>query len=176
MNKIMKQGEQIRFICIRCGKCCSSGPNVALSAFDVCRIASYMHTSWRELAGRYFYVIIADQIPVLVLRGVNDRCIFMYREGELASCKIYPSRPARCRLYPFIPVAPGTNNELEVSLNCPGIGSGDLIDPPWNDLSQYTGEIRQHYRKLYNYIFEENMKPLQALERLLDTICGSSSH
>lgn len=163
-------------MCTRCGKCCSSGPNVALSAFDICRIASYMHMSWRELAGKYFYVIIADQIPVMVLRGVNDRCVFMYQEGGIASCRIYPSRPSRCRLYPFIPIAPGALNKFEVSSSCPGIGVGGLIDPPWSDLLQYTSEIKHHYRKLYEYIFEENMEPLQALERLLDTICGDLSH
>lgn len=172
MNIMINKGEKISFTCTRCGKCCSSGPNVALTARDVCRIAKYLGTNWRDLIGRFFYVIIADQFPVIVLRGFGDRCVFMDKEKGLALCRIYPARPLRCRLYPFLPIAPGVKNTMEVSSKCPGIGKGDVIEPPWSDLEVYLIEVKEYYAKLYSHIFEMGLTPLETLEKILDEECS----
>lgn len=172
MNRTINRGEKTLFTCKRCGKCCSSGPNVALTPMDICRISRFLKTSWRDLVGRFFYVIIADQIPVIILRGVGDKCVFLERERGLASCRVYPARPIRCRLYPFIPIAPGVKNTLEISMSCPGVGEGEVIDPPWSELEVFIDEVKRQYAKLYKYIFEEGLTPLQALERIIDEECS----
>jgi Fe-S-cluster containining protein len=172
LNPTIVKGERVQFTCTRCGKCCSSGPNVALTSYDVCRIAKHLGKSWRDLVGHVFYVVIADQIPVIVLRGVNNVCIFLRRTGGTTYCEIYPARPMRCRLYPFVPIAPGVPHRMEISRNCPGVGLGQLIDPPWLDLDEYIREVKSHYKLLFELIFEKGLDHLQALEVLLDTICA----
>ncbi|MEM1639836.1 MAG: YkgJ family cysteine cluster protein [Desulfurococcaceae archaeon] len=173
MSETISKGEKTRFTCLRCAKCCSSGPNVALTAYDICRISEYMGSSWRDLAGKYFYVIIADHIPVAVLRGISNRCVFVNKQGNVASCTVYPARPMRCRLFPFIPISPGEASKMEISRICPGIGMGESLDPPWNDLEKYLKEVKDHYSKLFKLIFVENYDPLKALEVLLDETCKS---
>lgn len=175
LNKIVTYGEKIKFFCTRCGRCCCSGPNVALTAHDICKIAKYLNTNWRDLAGKYFYVVIADQIPVAVLRGIGGKCVFLKFHGKLATCVIYPVRPARCRLYPFIPISPGESKKLEVSSKCPGVEIGDVIDPPWEELGVYIKEVREHYTTLFEYIFVKNNEPLRALEDLLDHMCSRTT-
>jgi len=175
VNKIIERHEKTRFVCTRCGLCCSSGPNVALTVYDICRIAKYLNKSWRELAGRYFYVVIADQFPVAVLRGINNKCVFLESNGKITYCTIYPARPVRCRMYPFIPVAPRELNKYEVSSRCPGVGRGDVIDPPWSELEKYSEEVTSHYSELFSLIFVEGYDPLRALEILLDKTCSSNS-
>ncbi|MGC8983182.1 MAG: YkgJ family cysteine cluster protein [Desulfurococcaceae archaeon] len=171
-NPVVKLGERLAYTCIRCGKCCSSGPNVSLTVFDVCRIAKYLGAPWRELAGKSFYVVIADYVPVIVLRGIGGRCVFLKYVNNLPTCTVYPARPARCRLYPFIPIAPRVEDSLEVSSACPGVGRGELAEPPWDDLKEYLSEVRKHYELLYKHIFEEGYEPLSALEKALDQACG----
>jgi hypothetical protein len=77
----------------------------------------------------------------------------------------------RCRLYPFVPIAPGTPHKMEISRNCPGVGLGQPLDPPWPDLEEYIREVKSHYKLLFELIFEKGLEHLQALEALLDTIC-----
>lgn len=168
----VNRGEKVKFTCLRCGKCCSSGPNVSLTVSDICRIARYLGISWRELAGKYIYAIIADYVPVVVLKGINNKCAFLKYVNNTPTCTIYPARPMRCRLYPFLPIAPGETSKLEVSARCPGVGRGDLEEPPWTTLEEYLEEVRNHYKSLYELIFVKGLDPLSALETLLDTTCS----
>ncbi|MEM4481345.1 MAG: YkgJ family cysteine cluster protein [Desulfurococcaceae archaeon] len=172
MNTLIEPGSSVQYSCIRCGRCCSSGPNVALTVFDICRLAKYTNSAWRELAGKYFYVVVADYIPVAVLRGIRDRCAFLRTEGAKAVCTIYPARPLRCRLYPFIPISPGESSKLEVSAKCPGVGQGGFIAPPWEDLKSYLEEVKKHYEELFQLIFRSSYEPVKALEIALDRACS----
>jgi Fe-S-cluster containining protein len=174
VNKVIVRGEKVRFTCLRCAKCCSSGPNVALTVYDICRISKYLGISWRDLAGKYFYVVIADHIPIAILRGLGDKCVFLNIHKNTAACSIYPARPLRCRLFPFMPLSPSETSKMEISSICPGIGRGDNIDPPWNDLELYVREVKDHYSRLFKLIFQENSDPLKALEILLDETCKVS--
>ncbi|MEZ0394431.1 MAG: YkgJ family cysteine cluster protein [Desulfurococcaceae archaeon] len=171
-NPIVKRGEKVRFACQRSGKCCSSGPNVSLTAFDICRISKFLGVNWTDLVGDKIYAVIADYFAIPVLRGRNGRCVFLTRDKEgRPACSIYPARPMRCRLYPFIPVSPGNPNVLEISMNCPGVGKGPMIDPPWRLLERYYEEVRLHYELLHKLVFEEGLSPIEALERAVDMAC-----
>ncbi len=171
---VLKRGEKIKYRCIRSGRCCSSGPNVALTAFDVCRIANYMGVDWRELKGKYIIAIIADMIAVPALRSVGgDKCAFLAYKNGLPTCSIYPARPMRCRLYPFLPASPSKKDIVYVDTYCPGVGKGDSIEPPWNELSKYYEEVKYHYKRMYELVFEEGYEPLEALEKLIDEVCNN---
>ncbi|NAZ26924.1 MAG: YkgJ family cysteine cluster protein [Thermogladius sp.] len=175
---VLKPGDKVRFRCGRSGVCCSSGPNVSLTIFDICRIARFKGVSWRELAGRYIYVVVADYLPIPVLRGLDNKCVFLEFKGKLPTCSIYPARPMRCRLFPFIPVSPGDPGRLLVSSICPSVGRGPSIDPPWNLLKLYYEEVKESYRMLIRLIMEEGYEPVEALEKALDEVCeaGESWH
>lgn len=171
MGRVVERGEKVAFTCLRCGNCCSSGPNVALTSFDICRIARYLGVPWRNLVGKYIYAVVADAIPVPLLAGIGGKCIFLREEGELTTCSIYPARPLRCRLFPFIPSGPSDVGKLELSSICPGVGAGKPANPPWGDLEKFSKESRIHYEHLFKYIFHEGLNPVDALERTIDEIC-----
>ncbi len=170
---VLRRGDKIRFSCVRSGRCCSSGPNVALTAFDVCRIARYLGVNWRELRGRYILAIVADMYAIPVLRGVGDGvCAFLEYVNNIPTCKIYPVRPMRCKLYPFLPASPSKRDIVYVDSYCPGVGQGPLIEPPWNELDQYYRELKIHYDRLHKLVFDEGYEPLEALEKLIDETCN----
>jgi Fe-S-cluster containining protein len=55
--------------------------------------------------------------------GVGGRCIFL-EEGRLATCRVHPVRPERCRSWPFWPELRDTAEGLrEARRFCPGIES-----------------------------------------------------
>ncbi len=159
---------------MRSGRCCSGGPNVALTAYDVCRIARYLGVEWRDLRGKYIVAIIADMIAVPALRGVGDgKCVFLEYQDGTPTCSIYPVRPLRCRLYPFLPASPSKKDIIYVDRYCPGVGQGPLIEPPWDLLEQYYEEVKKHYKRMYELVFDEGYEPLEALEKLLDEVCSN---
>jgi len=170
--KTMRIGDKVKFQCVRCGRCCSTGPNVALTVFDICRIAKYLNIDWRDLRGKYIIAIIADMIPVPALRGLGDKCAFLeINEDGLPHCTIYPARPMRCMLYPFIPLSPSRSDIIGLDTGCLGVGEDVETDPPWDLLRKYYEEVREHYRLLYEYVFEKGYQPIEALEEILDNIC-----
>jgi len=162
------RGENVRALCLRCGRCCH-GPNVSLTAFDVCRIANFLNVHWRDLRGKYIIAVIADMIAIPILRDIGKTCVFL-KMGERPSCTIYPARPMKCRLYPFIPYSPGRTNIINLDKCCQGVGVGDPMEPPWKLIESYYLEVKYHYSKLYQLIFSEGYDPLSALEALLDEV------
>ncbi len=164
-------GDKVNFECLMCGRCCSSGPNVGLTAFDIHRIAQFLGENWRNLKGKYVVAVIADRIAIPVLRDKgNGRCVFLeFRNGE-AFCRIYPARPMRCRLYPFIPYSPGNNEIIYLDKCCPGLKANKLIEPPWEILENCNFEAKLHYSELYRLVFREGLEPLEALERTIEKI------
>ena len=168
----VSRGEKIRVTCLRCGRCCH-GPNVSLTAFDICRVANFLGVDWRELRGRYVKAVIADVVPIPVLQSVNGVCAFLVMRDE-PTCTIYPARPMRCRLYPFLSYSPARPDLIYLDECCGGVGIGEPEDPPWTLLSQYHVELKLHYTKLYQLIFEGGYEPLQALESLIDEVCAQA--
>ncbi|MEM1742029.1 MAG: YkgJ family cysteine cluster protein [Desulfurococcaceae archaeon] len=171
----LKRGDRIRFTCIRCGRCCSTGPNVALTIFDICRIAKYLNMEWRDLRGKYVYLYVADVIPIPVIRGLGDKCVFLVFNDVLPECSIYPVRPMRCRLYPFLPVSPGDKNKLSYDKYCLGIGEGFEIEPPWEILEKYYDELKLQYSLIYDYVFNKGYEPVNAIEEILDKTCSENT-
>ncbi|MEM2319165.1 MAG: YkgJ family cysteine cluster protein [Candidatus Bathyarchaeia archaeon] len=168
-------GDKVSFECLICGRCCSSGPNVGLTAFDILRIASYLGVGWRELRGKYVVAVIADftAIPVLKDRG-GGVCVFLEILDGKPRCRIYPARPMRCRLYPFIPYSPGDKGTLYLDECCPGTKTNRVVEPPWDVLQNFLSEVGIHYSRVYSLTFGEGLEPLEALERTIEEIACSA--
>lgn len=133
----LRTNSKFRFKCTRKANCCRGGPNVSLTVFDVIRIAKYLGKHWSEIIPTYVKVIIADVVPFLALRGIRNECVFL-RKGENGyECEIYPVRPMRCRLYPLIPSAPGSD-VVYLDPKCPGVGSGPEREVPKETLESTT--------------------------------------
>lgn len=172
-HAVVKVGGKTRFTCIRCGRCCSSGPNVSLTAHDICRISKYLGVSWRELRGRYVIAVVSDAYATPVLRGVEDGvCAFLKYDGGKPQCLIYEARPLRCFLYPFIPASPSKLSEMYVDTYCQGIGLGREVEPEWSILKQYSEELKYMYKRMYSLVFHNGLEPLEALEKVIDEVCS----
>ncbi|MDI9619382.1 MAG: YkgJ family cysteine cluster protein [Candidatus Nezhaarchaeota archaeon] len=161
-------GGKVKLSCSRCGSCCH-GPNVSLTAFDVCRVAEFLGLHWGELKGRYVAAVIADMVAIPVLASRGGLCAFL-EFNDKPYCRVYPARPMRCRLYPFIPYSPGRQDLINLDYCCRGVGFGEVIEPPWELLSSYYQEVKYHYSKLNSLIFEGGYEPLKALEILIDEV------
>ncbi len=159
----------VRFRCIRCDMCCGTGPNIALTVFDVVRMARFLRIGWREFVKAYVKVIVADVIPFMSLKGdERGRCLFLYYKpsGETV-CTIYPARPMRCRLYPIL-VEQLDTSVVYLDTVCPGVGQGKELRVPRRLVEQYVWERREHYRRLTRLILDEGLHPLEALEAVLE--------
>jgi hypothetical protein len=160
---------EFRFKCTRCGACCSGGPNVSLTVFDVVRMAKFLKMHWRDFLRGYVKVIVADVLPFMALRGDEQgRCLLLYeRHDGTTECTVYPARPMRCRLYPVLVEDLG-GQRVYLDPKSPGVGRGSGRPLPRRLVSQYIGERRRHYQLLYKLVVEEGMDPLEALERAIE--------
>ena len=160
--------EKFRFKCIRCDVCCGTGPNIALTVFDVVRMAKFLRMHWRDFLKSYVKVVIADIYPFMSLKGdEKGRCLFLaYKPTGETLCTIYPARPMRCRLYPVI-VESLNPSHVYLDPKCPGLGEGGEVTIPMRLLNQYLWERREHYRRLSN-LLSKGLEPIQALEKLFE--------
>ncbi len=162
-------GGAFRFKCIRCDYCCGTGPNIAITVYDVIRMSRRLGMYWKGFLETFTNVIIADMLPFISLRG-NDRgeCLFMERgEEDTTSCRIYDARPMKCRFYPLHVASPSAGH-VYLDTKCPGVDRGVERRVPRRLYDQYVWELRSHYSALYRLVFEEGCEPLDALYRLLD--------
>ncbi len=162
-------GDLFRFKCTRCGRCCSGGPNVSLTVFDVVRMARFLSIGWKVFLRGYVKVIIADIVPHMLLRGDEQgRCLFLAEKtsGEKL-CVIYPARPMRCRLYPVL-VEDLSGKWVYLDPRSPGVGRGDLRPLPRRLIEHYIWERREHYRRLYRVIVDKGARPIEGLYRVLE--------
>lgn len=171
---MLRLGDRVRYECRRCGQCCDNGPNVGLTAFDIRRIADFLGVDWKELRGRYIVAVIADMVAIPTLRGkAGGKCVFL-KFGEGPSCSIYPARPMRCQLYPFMPYSPSDNEKIYLSSRCPGLNAEVEIEPPWEILKKYYEEIQQHYSRLYRLTFHDGYTPIEALEKTIEELVNTN--
>ncbi len=166
---IINVKSKFKFKCIRCGKCCSTGPNVALTVYDVVRISKYLEVKPRDALSVYMKVIVADYTPFIALAGdKSGKCVFLgYSDKGTPYCKVYKARPMRCRLYPVIPVSP-SSSVVELSKNCPGVGLNRDASIPPALIKQYFWEVKTHYTVLTELVFSRGYGPLEALYELLN--------
>jgi len=173
----LRPGEWYRFRCTRCGRCCSGGPNVALTVYDVVRMARFLRMDWRSFLKGYVKVIIADLFPHMLLRGdERGRCLFLAtRHDGTTLCVIYPARPMRCRLYPML-VESLRPARVYLDPRSPGVGQGPPKPYPARLVEHYIKERMNHYKLLARLLIEEGLEPLQALYRALEEAWREAEH
>ncbi len=164
-TRYVKVKSTMMFTCQRCGKCCSTGPNVALTVHDVIRLSLFLRIDPWSFIENYTNVIIGDIIPFIVLKSTNGVCPLLERKvnGEPV-CVVYPARPLRCRLYPLIIEGGGVYADKE----CPGLGSGNEKRVPQQLILQYNLERYETYRRLLDLVLVEGFEPLDALRTLIE--------
>ncbi|MHC1631171.1 MAG: YkgJ family cysteine cluster protein [Methanotrichaceae archaeon] len=153
--------QNVSFKCQRCGSCChhrrpkvfgdlvsqdrledfwTKSNLIYLTKKDIQRIsqrtrldsANFVDTLYEDKTGS---VRVEDSgkkviLDLPIMKTKKDGTCVFYEEGK---CKIYPFRPAACRLFPFVVVEESTpegNILLKISYNptCPGIGKGKEVD------------------------------------------------
>lgn len=125
--------EGIRWSCIRCGKCCRTNWRINLTWKEHERIINggnlraipEFHREVDPGSGLdHPYIVIDGECPLLV-------------DGNI--CSIYPDWPFTCATYPFLLMPDGA---IMLHSDCPGIGSGDIID-----MDEMRGKIMVERKK-----------------------------
>ena len=118
----------IRFKCQGSGNCCVSRGSygfVYLSNNDLKRFAKYFKVSINKFKEKYCQ-ITDGFIHLIEKNELEGKCIFLKNK----KCTVYKNRPSQCRTWPFWNENMNAKvwNE-DISINCPGIGKGDIIKP-----------------------------------------------
>ena len=94
------------FDCTKCPGYCCSHSRIAVSDYDIHRLAQHFGISDREARERftYHYEYKAEDISEQILRHHKDKvyksiCRFFDRDAR--QCTVYPARPNVCRKYPY---------------------------------------------------------------------------
>ncbi|MEM0021007.1 MAG: YkgJ family cysteine cluster protein [Fervidicoccaceae archaeon] len=166
--RIVGIGEKIKFECIRCDLCCGTGPNVSLTIYDAVRLAKKVDVNIEDFLRTYVKVIVADMMPVMLLQGdAKGRCVFLgFDRNEKTFCKVYDSRPMKCRLYPVI-LFKLSLDKVAIDEECPGVNRDGDRQIDKNEAEIYMEELKKHYSILHRLIVEEGREPLEALNRAL---------
>ena len=109
--------DGLRFACQRCGACCSGAPGLV-----------YIDKTEAEAIGRWLGrapetvgdIFIPLNDGYRIREHPDGRCWF-FDDG----CRIYPLRPAQCRIYPFwLDNLRSEYRWRQAARQCPGIGQG----------------------------------------------------
>ncbi|QDT64211.1 YkgJ family cysteine cluster protein [Calycomorphotria hydatis] len=116
--------DGLRFECTQCGNCCTGTPGaVWVEESDLEAIAEYLEKPIGEI--RVFHTRPLKG-RMSLKEFANGDCTFF--DPHLRRCRIYPVRPAQCRVWPFWSVHLTDRKAWEdVGRECPGIGRGDFV-------------------------------------------------
>src|SRR5262249_51455981 len=126
----MKHDFEMKFECVRCGKCCHqpSGHTI-LSPNDVRRLAVSLHVDVKKFIGSYCYFlktrVLKDSEEVfqtweLCLQKNEKGCLFL--DDKL--CSVQEVKPFACRAFPFIGNVEYIKLCMEEQSYCEGFGQG----------------------------------------------------
>ena len=147
----MNNLRQFRFICTRCGNCCSDKNTIVnLTYFDILRIQKGLNLSIEEIfevIGFYIFNDVSDNekskmiiSPIETEKGLAFVGLLKKKTGECyfydnsnTKCSIYDLRPQFCRTFPFsFNIIFNKTNKTKAKIKmvytekgkqyCPGIG------------------------------------------------------
>lgn len=185
----MEQTKELRFICTRCGNCCTDKNTlVNVTYLDVLRIYTGLKLNESEILEVIgFYLHKQNQFNIAVqkmvlspietekgkafpglLKNQQGHCYFYDLDNK--KCLIYKLRPIFCRTFPFSFEFSSTNKitilYTEKSKSyCPGIGKdAPIIEyDDWITLARKTQkELRDNYifnSKWNKYVKDGRVKP-----------------
>lgn len=104
-SPVLTFNSSFNFSChkgLACFTQCCKDINIFLTPYDVLRMKNSLNLTSEEFLSRYTITIISENsgLPLVLLKMLDDeehRCPFVSPDG----CKIYPSRPWSCRMYPL---------------------------------------------------------------------------
>ena len=118
-------GDQFRFGCTGCGKCCEGPGVIYFTADDLKNIQNELKLNeeeWRILRSR----LVQREKNNLYLHQTDTACIFLTKDGL---CSIYNVRPLQCRTYPFwTSVFESRASYQSFKEFCPGVDSDDAVE------------------------------------------------
>ncbi|MBO8179554.1 MAG: YkgJ family cysteine cluster protein [Archaeoglobus sp.] len=145
--------DKFNFACypgIKCFNECCKNLNLALTPYDVLRMARGLEITTTEFLERYTsrHVGMATGLPVIVLKMVDERCPFVTDKG----CSIYPHRPTPCRLYPLARVRVG--EEVQYYLLREEFCLGHEEDKEWSPQKWIEDQKAMEYNSMNDLFFE----------------------
>ena len=114
--------DGLAFECTRCGNCCTGAPGYVWVTIDEAKSLSESLTlSLEEFANRYLR-LVGDRLSLI--EQPTGECIFW---DSIAGCRVYESRPAQCRTWPFWPENLASPEDwAKTQGTCPGSGRGRI--------------------------------------------------
>lgn len=126
-----KTGELgLRFECTQCGNCCTGAPGyVHYTSVEADTMAADLGLSRAEFDAQYTHT--TPEGPSLTERRTRFGfdCVFLDRETQpgKAMCRVYRSRPAQCRTWPFWKENLRSKRHwASAERTCPGMNTGTL--------------------------------------------------
>lgn len=92
-----------RYDCSKCPAYCCSYPRIAVSEFDIERLARHFDVDAATARRRYTYRYRTRELDEQLLRHRKDdvfASVCRFLDPQARRCTIYPARPSVCRIYP----------------------------------------------------------------------------
>lgn len=94
-------------------------------------------------------------LPTLAFKRSNDSCVFLTASTK---CKIYPSRPEQCVLFPFISLKKNEQNFLELYPFCKGLQKAGAKAKFKNKSEAHFKRTADYFNKVKKQGFESQWK------------------
>ena len=92
------------FDCSKCPGYCCSHPRIAVSDFDIVRLATHFGLSVAAAKKKFTYRYKTKEADEVILRHQKDhvyKSICRFFDTDERRCTIYEARPNVCRKYPY---------------------------------------------------------------------------
>lgn len=123
----------LRFTCTMCGNCCTGAPGYVLYTDEEARaMADELGVPLGEFTAKYTHEDLHGRSLNEVETRFGFDCVFLDRETQpgKALCRVYRSRPAQCRTWPFwSDNLKSKHHWNRASSTCPGLNKGELHPP-----------------------------------------------
>jgi Fe-S-cluster containining protein len=93
-----------RYDCLKCPGYCCSHPRIAVSDYDIERLARHFGISTRAARERFTYRYQTQDVDEQILRHQRDhiyKSVCRFFDTDERRCTIYEARPNVCRRYPY---------------------------------------------------------------------------
>ncbi len=149
-------------ICLSCGsKCCRRFDYrtwyVQLTLRDIVRISKGLNKSVDEIIGKYIIVLTNMYPPLITLKVIDKRCIFLTDRG----CSIQSFKPIACRTYPVY--IPGTY----IDPDCPLSRFPELLEEEEKYVRQYIEEFNETMKILENEHIESEYDLIRIVRKYM---------
>jgi Fe-S-cluster containining protein len=114
-------GDDTRWECIRCSRCCRRPWSVNLTWWEYERLKNDPRAAELKIDKVEVDPVTEQTHPYFV---ISKKCPILKDEG--AVCRLYPDWLYTCATYPFLLLRDGSIFTHKI---CPGFGHGKIIDP-----------------------------------------------